>query len=272
MMNANLFNTIKRIVAEQGEAILANPQRLKGLVSDYAKNEPKSERLAFGRCIEYGFYGELKKAASENDRARLKAAFARKLHAEQGIEGRLCVGTLDLLETLIWGPDSPEPVQPKTPPTRPVQTAPIPLEDDDDDDEEDDYEDEDDEDDEARPPSNTVILQGMVKKTKGPSFGFSQESGRLTLYEDRLQWDGKTYLEIELRDVENAVCTDKLMQQVLEVTTNEGAAYYFWRDADTFTSRFMSVWNTGSVAASQAADSLALRFEVWQREIERRLL
>jgi hypothetical protein len=53
-MNINLFNAVKRIVSEQGEAILANPARLKGFISDYAKNEPIADRLAFGRCIEGG--------------------------------------------------------------------------------------------------------------------------------------------------------------------------------------------------------------------------
>jgi hypothetical protein len=61
-MNTNFVAIIKRIIAEQGENILANPVQLKGYVSDYAVAESKPERLAFGRCIEYGAYTELKNA------------------------------------------------------------------------------------------------------------------------------------------------------------------------------------------------------------------
>jgi hypothetical protein len=63
-MNTNFLTIIKRIVAEQGEDILADPQRLKGMVKDYAKNETKEERVAFGRCIEAGCYNELKRTAT----------------------------------------------------------------------------------------------------------------------------------------------------------------------------------------------------------------
>jgi len=60
-MNTNLLNIVNRIVAEQGEGILADAKRLFPYFSDYAKNENKEERVAFGRCIEYGAYQELKR-------------------------------------------------------------------------------------------------------------------------------------------------------------------------------------------------------------------
>jgi hypothetical protein len=115
-MNMNFLAVVRRIIAEQGESILAEPQRLKSFVSDYAINEPKSERLAFGRCIEYGFYGGLKKTPSPDERVRSKAAFAQRLHNEQGMDAALCAGALDLLEAAIWGYTAPVmPVQPKVP-------------------------------------------------------------------------------------------------------------------------------------------------------------
>jgi hypothetical protein len=40
-MNAGLTAIIKRIVAEYGEAVLADPARLKAFFSDLAKDEPK---------------------------------------------------------------------------------------------------------------------------------------------------------------------------------------------------------------------------------------
>jgi hypothetical protein len=100
-MNTNFLAIIKRIVSEQGEAILAEPQRLKGWISDYAKNEPKAERLAFGRCIEYGAYTELKNA-SPKDRAAVKSRLAQKLHNEEGLDPALCAGALDVLEAAIF--------------------------------------------------------------------------------------------------------------------------------------------------------------------------
>jgi hypothetical protein len=46
-MNTNLLNRIKRIVADNGESILADPPRLKPLFSDYAKNELKEVRYKY---------------------------------------------------------------------------------------------------------------------------------------------------------------------------------------------------------------------------------
>ncbi|MDR2759973.1 MAG: hypothetical protein LBB78_11405, partial [Spirochaetaceae bacterium] len=75
-MNTNLIAVIKRIIAEQGEAILTDGTRLKGYVADYASQESKVERLAFGRCIEYGAYNELKAAPDVPARQQAKAAVA----------------------------------------------------------------------------------------------------------------------------------------------------------------------------------------------------
>jgi hypothetical protein len=87
-MNTTLLTVVKQIIAEQGEAILTEPKRLKGWVSDYAKGEPKAERLALGRCIEYGAYAELKGVPAA-DRAAVKARLARKLHNEEGLDTAL---------------------------------------------------------------------------------------------------------------------------------------------------------------------------------------
>ncbi|MDR2313872.1 MAG: DUF975 family protein [Spirochaetaceae bacterium] len=105
-MNANFLSIVKRIVLEQGESILVNPQQLKGLISDYAKDEPRAECLAFGRCIEYGAYTELKNAP-DPDRAAVKNRLAQRLHSGEGLEMTLCTGALDLLEAAVWGSSSP---------------------------------------------------------------------------------------------------------------------------------------------------------------------
>jgi hypothetical protein len=106
-MNTNFLTIIKKIVAEQGEAILADPQRLKGWISDYAKDEPKAERLAFGRCIEYGAYTELKNTPAPG-RAAVKNRLAQRLHGGEGLDPALCAGALDLLEAALFGEAAPE--------------------------------------------------------------------------------------------------------------------------------------------------------------------
>jgi hypothetical protein len=106
-MNINFLAIVKRIVSEQGESILAEPQRLKSWISDYAKDEPKAERLVLGRYIEAGAYAELKKAASPVERRRVKAALVQCLHNDQGLDTALCAGALDLLEAALWGTNEP---------------------------------------------------------------------------------------------------------------------------------------------------------------------
>jgi hypothetical protein len=72
------------------------------LISDYAKGEPKAERLAFGRCIEYGAYAELKNAPAPG-RAAVKNRLAQRLQSEEGLDMTLCAGALDLLEAALFG-------------------------------------------------------------------------------------------------------------------------------------------------------------------------
>jgi rubrerythrin len=102
-MNTNFIEIIKRIIAEQGEDILADAQRVKGLVQDYAARESKIERLAFGRCIEYGAYTELKNAEGAVVRQAVKAAVAQKVHSNEGMDIALCNDALDVLEAAVFG-------------------------------------------------------------------------------------------------------------------------------------------------------------------------
>ncbi|MDR2048914.1 MAG: DUF4234 domain-containing protein, partial [Treponema sp.] len=124
-MNTNFLTIIKRIVSEQGESILANPQQLKGLISDYAKDEPKPERLAFGRCIEYGAYTELKNAPP-GGRAAVKNRLAQRLHSGEGLDPALCAEALDLLEAALFGTLSAAGQNTAPPPSYP-SSAPVPA-------------------------------------------------------------------------------------------------------------------------------------------------
>jgi len=103
-MNANLLAIVNRIVAEQGEGILADAKRLFPYFSDYAKNEQKEERVAFGRCIEMGAYQELKRTRTPDEWLRKKAALANQMNAKTGIDRLRCAEALDLLEAVIFKP------------------------------------------------------------------------------------------------------------------------------------------------------------------------
>jgi rubrerythrin len=98
-----MVTVIKRIIAEQSEAILGDAARLKGFIADYASREGKAERLALGRCIEYGAYTELKTAENETARQTAKAVVARRVHANEGLDIVLCNDMLDALEAALFG-------------------------------------------------------------------------------------------------------------------------------------------------------------------------
>ena len=113
-MNVNLLNIINRIVAEQGEGILADAKRLFPYFSDYAKNENKEERVAFGRCIEMGAYQELKNTRTSDERRRVKATLATQMNAKTGVARPRCADALDLLEAVLFKPvQQPYPPQPQ---------------------------------------------------------------------------------------------------------------------------------------------------------------
>jgi len=117
-MNTNLLDILKRIVSERGEDILSDSEKIKPLFSDLAKDEPKSERIAFGRCIQIGAYRELKNTASPDERRRKKALLAAELYSKAGIDKPEGTAALDLLEAVIFPPTAPAP-QPANPYAQP---------------------------------------------------------------------------------------------------------------------------------------------------------
>jgi hypothetical protein len=103
-MNTNFANIVKQIIAEHGETVLDNPQRVKAFFSDLAKDEPKPLRLAFGRCIEAGAYPALKNAPDAQARREVKAALAQRVHDDEGLDIVFCGGgAFDVLETALFG-------------------------------------------------------------------------------------------------------------------------------------------------------------------------
>jgi zinc transport system ATP-binding protein len=126
-VNAAFVQIIKQIISEQGEAVLADPARLKGFIADYASWESKAERLALGFCIEYGAYRELKDAADAPARQLAKAALLWKVHANEGLDAALCANILDALEAALFdGPQRPPAAYPPaaTPGPRPHPVSP----------------------------------------------------------------------------------------------------------------------------------------------------
>ncbi|GMO66150.1 MAG: hypothetical protein Ta2A_14210 [Treponemataceae bacterium] len=100
-MNTNLLAVVKQIVADYGENILENPQRLKSFFGDLAKDEPKPLRIAFGACVEAGAYNALKTAQDAAERASRKAAIAQRVRDDAGLDVALCAEALDILEAAI---------------------------------------------------------------------------------------------------------------------------------------------------------------------------
>jgi hypothetical protein len=127
-MNVTFLNIVKRIIMDNGEAVLADPRRLKVFFGDLARDEPKPLRAAFGRCIEEGAYNALKTAPDAAERTERKAAIARRVRDEYGLDPVLCAEALDILEAALYGAQpAPPPVSPPRPqytPSPPQQPRP----------------------------------------------------------------------------------------------------------------------------------------------------
>jgi hypothetical protein len=132
-MNEHLLSVVKQIITDNGEAIFADPARLKAFFSDLAKDEPKPLRMAFGRCVEAGAYDALKTAADQAERISRKAAIAQRVLDEHGLDVGLCGEALDILEAALFGTASasqqyqpPPPYQPAPPYHQPAPYQPPP--------------------------------------------------------------------------------------------------------------------------------------------------
>jgi TolA-binding protein len=119
-MNTSLLASIKWIITKHGKDILSDPLRLKPIFVKFAKNEPKEERIAFGRCIEIGSYKELKKAQTENERGKIKGDLILRLQSVTKLNTKQCGEAIDLLDAAIFG----NVVQPQI---TQIQKAPVSL-------------------------------------------------------------------------------------------------------------------------------------------------
>ncbi|WP_461255911.1 hypothetical protein, partial [Treponema sp. R80B11-R83G3] len=106
-MNTSLLASIKWVISQHGESVLGNPSQLRKLIANHTKNEPKEERIAFGRCIEMGFYKELKKSRNIDERSKIKTELAFKLQIKTALNISLCKDALDILDIAIYGNTAP---------------------------------------------------------------------------------------------------------------------------------------------------------------------
>jgi tetratricopeptide (TPR) repeat protein len=102
-MNTNLLSIVKQITAQYGEEVLGDARRLKALFSDLAKDEPKPLRMAFGKCVEGGFYRILKDTTTAEERREVIDRLARRLRDEEGLDLERCAEALELLAAAIFG-------------------------------------------------------------------------------------------------------------------------------------------------------------------------
>ena len=100
-MNANLLAVVNRIVAEQGEGILAEPRRVTAFFADLAKDEPKAQKYVFVKCLEHES-SQVLKSVAEPEREVCKQQLAQKLHDEEGLDLGLCKETLELLAAVLF--------------------------------------------------------------------------------------------------------------------------------------------------------------------------
>ena len=114
-MNTNLLAIVKQIIAEHGEDILANPQRLKAFFADLARDEPKPQKNALIKCVELK-YAQMLKDVAQTDRDGCKKALAKRLYEEEGLDAVLCEETLELLAAVLFGEQEGQ----KTPVGKPV--------------------------------------------------------------------------------------------------------------------------------------------------------
>jgi len=106
-MNTNMLAIVKQIIAEQGEGILDDPQRLKAFFADLARDEPKPYKNVFIKCVELKFMQMLKDVAPP-DRDEGKKALAKRLHEEEGFDAGLCEEAVELLVKVLFEQEQPQ--------------------------------------------------------------------------------------------------------------------------------------------------------------------
>jgi hypothetical protein len=126
-MNTTLLAAIKQLVTQQGESVLTDSKKVNSLLSGIAANDPKPQRMAFVKCLMYGFQTELKNTPTPG-RAACKDRLAHKLRDEEDMDLVLAKDTLDLLEAVLFGTvsDTPESAQHPTPIPAPPHPQPPP--------------------------------------------------------------------------------------------------------------------------------------------------
>jgi predicted nuclease with TOPRIM domain len=99
-MNTNLLFVLKKIIDENGEDGLSEITVTNAALANSA--EPKREKTALLLALTADYHKDLREA-NESERAAVKQSLAKQLCEEEGLDGRLCNATLDLLCAALFG-------------------------------------------------------------------------------------------------------------------------------------------------------------------------
>jgi WD40 repeat protein len=102
VMNTKLLKALRECISQYGAESLSDARRVKGMLQDWAAEEPKPQKNALIACVERDFAAALRNSPS-GGRGPVKAKLAERLNQEEGLEKALCADTLDLLETALFG-------------------------------------------------------------------------------------------------------------------------------------------------------------------------
>ena len=118
-MNTNLLSIVKQITGEYGEDVLGDARRLKALFSDLAQDEPKPLCTAFLKCVESGFYRNVKNTQSAEERRDVIERLAVRLRDDEGYDLTLCTEALEVLAVAVFGEGAAAPAPEPAPPPAP---------------------------------------------------------------------------------------------------------------------------------------------------------
>ena len=127
-MNTNLLSIVKQITGEYGEEVLGDARRLKAFFSDLAQDEPKPLRTAFLKCVESGFYRNVKNTESAEERRDVIERLAVRLRDDEGLDLARCTEALETLAAAVFGEGGIAPAAAPKAALAVVRAAPKPTE------------------------------------------------------------------------------------------------------------------------------------------------
>jgi hypothetical protein len=119
-MNDNLLKILQDLTARYGAELLDDGARVKALLADFAKGEPKAQKTAFLNALGRGCHKSLREVP-KTERGAACRRLAQNLHDEEGLDLTLCGGTLELLAALLFAGEPETPLCPAEQETAPEE-------------------------------------------------------------------------------------------------------------------------------------------------------